>query len=504
MNTPSRSIFEKYTSPETFARIQELPSVSAMWLRCIEEYSDATAICDDGQSYSYAETETQTALFRTVVEHAHKESAKRIGILAPNSFDFVKAFLAVTTLGYTAVILPPQLDASAVYGCCFKYNIGTLLYHPLLAQKTELLAAKNFGVSLISLEESSDIPTASRACTAETPCVVMFTGGTTGKSKGALLSNGAVMQGVVNGCYGYKDVFSQRYLLVLPLSHVFGLIRNLLTSLYTGSSLFICRNNKDMFRDIAMFRPTIWVVVPALAEMALTLSKKFGRNMLGADMKYIICGAAAVSPYLIEEYNKMGIAVFPGYGLTESANLVSGNPEYLSRPDSVGIMYPHQEYRIEHGELWLKGENMMDGYIGEEENLYEDGWFKTGDLVRLDSDGFLYITGRIKEIIILSNGENISPAEVESKFNILPFVQDSQVYEDVTENGRHILALEIVPRMTELAAIEKDKRQEYMMSALEEVNLSLPGYERVNKIIIRDSDFARTPSMKIVRYQKCN
>ena len=238
--------------------------------------------------------------------------------------------------------------------------------------------------------------------------------------------------------------------------------------------------------------------------MALTLSKKFKRNMLGDDLEYIICGAAPVPPYLVTEYGKIGVGLFPGYGLTESANLVSGNPEIATKPDSVGLMYPNQEYRIENGELWLKGRNMMDGYVGEDESqVYEDGWFKTGDLVRVDEDGFLYITGRIKEIIILSNGENVSPAVVEANFNALPFVQDSQVFEDVNEQGIHFLALEIVPRMTELAAMNLEDPNGYMMAELERVNKTLVPHERVSRIVIRDTDFARTPSMKIVRYKKC-
>lgn len=504
MKTMSKEVFSKYTEPETFEKIREYPSVSAMWAHCIEEYAELQAVCDNGNEYSFAQTEKAVAGFRTVLCGVHKDESKRIGIYSANSFDLVKAFLAITTLGYTAVILPAQLDAGTVFGCCMKYNIGTLVYQPELEANTAVAAQRCPALSLVRADASSEELTSLRECGADVPCVVMFTGGTTGRSKGALLSNGAVMQGVVNGCYGYHDVFNQKYMLVLPLSHVFGLIRNLLTSLYTGSSIFICRNNKDVFRDIAVFRPTIWVVVPALAEMALTLSKKFGRNMLGADMKYIICGAAAVSPYLVEEYRSFGITLFPGYGLTETANLVSGNPESFSKPDSVGIMYPNQEYRVENGELWLKGSNMLECYVGEEEEAYTDGWFRTGDLVRFDEEGFLYITGRIKEIIVLSNGENVSPAEVEAKFNTLPFVQDSQVFEDVTESGTHILALEIVPRATELGKLQLEDPGAYMMSELEKVNAQLPGFERVNRIVIRDSDFARTPSMKIARYKKCN
>ncbi len=502
MKTQSREIFRKYTDAETFEKLVEFGTVSQMWQRCLREFSGAVAIEDNGGRYTFAQLETDAAGLRTVLCSAEKP--ERVGILAANSYAFVKAFLAVVTGGNTAVVLPAQLDAGTVFGCCMKYGIQTLVYQKELEERLGVVRQRLPQVRLVCADETADGKTPPCDCAPQTPCVVMFTGGTTGKSKGALLSNEAVMQGVVNGCYGYREVFAQRYLLILPLSHVFGLIRNLLTSLYTGSTLFICRNNQDMFRDIAMFKPTILVAVPALVEMALTLSKKFGRNMLGADMKYIICGAATVAPYLVQEYARLGVALFPGYGLTESANLVSGNPESAKKPESVGIPYPNQELRIENGELWLKGKNMMDGYIGEpDEDAYADGWFKTGDLVKLDDEGFLYITGRIKEIIILANGENVSPAEVEAKFNALPFVQDSQLYEDFTEDGTAFLALEIVPRATELAALNLPDPQAYMLTELQKCNNALPSYERVSRMILRDKDFERTPSMKIVRYRKC-
>ena len=197
--------------------------------------------------------------------------------------------------------------------------------------------------------------------------------------------------------------------------------------------------------------------------------------------------------------------LLPGYGLTESANLVSGNPEYLSKPESVGLLYPNQEYKIVDGELLLKGRNMMSGYVGEEEDgVYdEDGFFRTGDLVRVDDEGFLYITGRIKEIIVLPSGENISPAELEVKFLELSLIQDAQVYEDVTENGTHILALEVVPRMPEIARLGIENIGQHLTAELEKINNALPTFQRVSRIIIRDSDFERTPSMKIKRYKKC-
>lgn len=493
--------YKKYTDEETFNKIVEYPSISSMWKNCLKEYSDLAAIEDNGSSYTYKDIEKSAAKMRAKILDITKGEKRRIAILAPNSYSFVAGFIAIVTTGCAAIILPAHLDERSVFGCCMKYGAAALLFAKESEEKTSIAASK---IQTVLISEEYEAEAEAVEVNPEDECVLMFTSGTTGKSKAAILNNRAVMLGTVNGCYGYKDVFNQRYILVLPLSHVFGLIRNLMTSLYTGSDLLICRDNKNMFRDIAVFKPTILVAVPALVEMSLTLSRQFNKNMLGADMKTIICGAAAVAPYLIKEYDKYGIRVCPGYGLTESANLVSGNPEGLTKSESVGIPYPHQKFQIVDGELWIKGDNMMNGYADDDaENPYEDGWFKTGDLVRFDEDGFLYITGRCKEIIVLSNGENVSPQELEAAFNRLPFIQDSQVYEDVLESGEHILALEVVPRKAELKDIPSDEQEAFIIEELKKVNREALPYQRVSRIIVRDSDFERSPSMKIVRYKKC-
>lgn len=494
-------IYRKYTDAETFSKIVDYKSVSEMWDHSVKAYADNIALVGE-QEVTFSELDNSVSLFRTVLSEAGIKAGDNVGIYAPNSVAFAKAFLAITTLGAVAVLLPPHLDKMTVFGCSMKFALKALVYFDGLSDNTSLLEEKNPTVKLISISATSDICTPAADVNGDAPCTVLFTGGTTGKSKGALLSNQAVVRGVKNGCYGYKDVFEQRYLLVLPLTHVFGLIRNLLTSFYTGSTLFICTNPKNMFKDIAVFRPTILVLVPALAEMALNLSKQFGKNMLGSDVKTIICGASAVAPYLVKEYDKLGIALLPGYGLTESANLVSGNPEALAKSDSVGYIYPGMDYKIVGGELWLKGINMMERYIGEpEENekAYEDGWFKTGDLVRIDDDGFLYITGRKKEVIVLPSGENVSPAEIESAFYSVDTIQDCLVYE---LDGR--LAVEILPRATVVKALNIENLESHFAEKVKEINETLPSFARINKIIIRDTDFVRSPSMKIVRNQNGN
>ena len=503
MEVNTLEIYRRYTGEETFKRIKHYDTLSQMWEERSKEYAELTAVMDNGSSYTYAQLTDDVAKYRTVLKNSGAKKGDTVALYIPNSYEFVKAFLAVVTSGCTAAVLPAQIDEKAVCGCCMMFKASTLVSSEALSANTAVAKQAIASLSVVSAEETAEEASPAAECEGKDGCAIVMTGGTTGRPKGALLSNTAVMHGMINSCYGVPESFGQRYLLVLPLSHVFGLIRNMLASLYTGSTLFICRNNKDMFRDAAMFRPTIMVLVPALAEMALTLSKKFGKNMFGESLKTIICGAANVPPYLITEYDKLGVSLLPGYGLTESANLVSGNPEPLKKPDSVGIMFPEQEYKIVDGELWLKGKNMMDGYVAvDNSEAYEDGWFKTGDLVRIDDEGFLYITGRIKEIIVLPSGENISPAEVESKFNTLDCIQDSQVFEDADESGKHFLSLEVVPRATEIAKLGDIDVNAFLKAELEKINAKLPAFQRVNKITVRTSDFERTPSMKIVRYKK--
>lgn len=488
--------FKKYTDEETFSKIVSFPSITAMWEDRAATYADRVAIVD-GEEYTYARLNADVAAFRTVLAQNGATPGSLIGILCPNSYGFVKAYLAATTFGVPAVLMPTHLDEMTVFGIASKFGMKAVVYDQSLEAKVAVLREKNPAVALIPSSATADVATPSVPVPSETPAAILFTGGTTGKSKGAKLSHKAVIAGTMNGCYGIKEIFNQRYLLVLPLTHVFGLIRNLMTCLYTGSAMFICRNNKDMFRDTAVFKPTIMVLVPALAEMALNLSRQFGRNMWGPDLKTIICGAAPVAPYLVQEYHKIGVTLLPGYGLTESANLVSGNPEALAKPESVGLIYDGMEYKVVDGELWLKGINMMDGYVTPEDNeiAYEDGYFKTGDLVRIDEEGFLYITGRLKEIIVLSSGENVSPAELEVKFCGIDVISDCLVYD---EDGNR-LVLEILPRMTRVKELGIEDLYGYIKAEVDKINSTLPAFEQIAKIIIRDTDFVRTPAMKIAR-----
>ena len=487
--------FIPYGVKEELERIiQDDASVEAMWARCSKEYAKLCAI-SDGEEYSYARLDDDVAHMRGVLKNKGVKKGDFVGIIMPNSYAFIKSFLAVVTSGAVAVLLPPHLDEKAVYGLGVKFSFTALIYDEPTTEKTKLIAS--LPVSLIRADEQAE-PAPSVQSKKSDPCAVLFTGGTTGRSKGVLLSHGAILRGTINGCYGYPNIYAQRYLLILPLTHVFGLIRNCLTVLYTGSTLRICRNAKDMFREMAVFKPTFLIFVPALAEMSINLAKqlKVGAGLFGGALRYIVCGASAVAPHLIKEYAEIGVTLLAGYGLTESANLVSGNPDTRKKPDSVGFPYPGQSLRIVNGELWIKGDHVMTCYLGEEEEnraAFEDGWFKTGDLVRIDDEGYLFIVGRIKEVIVLDSGEKVSPAELEVAFCAPDYINDAMVYAERNEANRQILVLEVVTRPG--FAVSKDE----VYAEMNKINVTLPSFARVGKIIVRDEDFPRSPSMKKIR-----
>lgn len=488
--------FLDYGDREELARIiRDDASVEAMWARCSKEYAELCAISDLDEEYSYARLDGDVARLRGALKAKGVKKGDFVGIIIPNSYAFIKSFLAVVTSGGVAVLLPPHLDEKAVYALSTKFSFTALVYDEPTAEKTKLAAS--LSLSLVRADEQTE-PVPSVESKPTDPCAVLFTGGTTGRSKGVLLSHRAVLRGTINGCYGYPGIYAQRYLLILPLTHVFGLIRNMLTVLYTGSTLRICRNAKDMFREMAVFKPTFLIFVPALAEMSINLAKqlKAGAELFGGALRYIVCGASAVAPHLIKEYAEIGVTLLAGYGLTEAANLVSGNPDTRKKPDSVGFPYPGQSLRIVNGELWIKGDHIMTCYLGEEEEnraAFEDGWFKTGDLVRIDDEGYLFIVGRIKEVIVLDSGEKVSPAEIEVAFCTPDYINDAMIYAERTEGNRQILVLEVVIRPG--FAVGKDE----VYAEMNKINATLPSFARVSKIIVRDEDFPRSPSMKKIR-----
>jgi len=497
-NVKGKSLLD-YTSSDVISSLKEIETISEL-MNLIKNYGEKTAISDVNE-YSFSNLDKKVGELRYALKNAKIAKGDTVGVLFQNSFDFVASALAIMSYGSIAVLLPYHLDEKTLFGCSLKYALKAVMRLKSTEEKTAFMEQNNQNVKIICIDEVSGGYEKEAEVSPESGAAVCFTAGTTGQSKGVLLSHKALTVGMRNGIYGYEGVLNQRYFLVLPLTHIFGLVRNLLTSLYTGSSLYICRDLKEMFREMSVYKPTLMVMVPALAEMALNMTKMMSPAILGGELKTIICGAAVVTPYLAKEYKKLGVTLCAGYGLTETANLVSGNPETVEYPESVGLLYPKQEYKIVDGELWIKGDNLFSGYFNDPDataEAFEDGYFKTGDLVRFDDEGRLYITGRCKEIIVLSTGENVSPAEIEARFCELECIQDALIYLEKDGNSEK-LVLEVLPRMTVLKQKGVEDVDSYCREKIKAVNDTLYDYQKINKIIVRKTDFERTPSMKIKR-----
>lgn len=466
-----------------------------------EKYADLPALSDTVNKYSYKQLCERVARRRTSIAALGLEKGSKIAIFDRNSIDAIELFLAVTSAGMVVINLPAQLPEPAVVGSCRKFDVKAIFvrdeFKPLCSQ------LESFGVKVLPASTIADDPTPSADVDKEDIAAIFFTGGTTGAPKGAVLPHRAIMRGSLNGCYMPGSILgNQRSVCILPLSHIFGLVRGMMSFLYSGAEIYTCEDMKATIGKLPVIRPTCLVLVPGICDIINGLTKLYGPQFLGGELKVIIAGAANVPPRLISEFDKMGIRLFGGYGLTEGANLTSGNIDVLTRPTSVGKIYPGQETKVVDGELWVRGDNVFFGYYKDEEStkaaLTADGWLRTGDLVRFDEDGYLYIVGRIKNLIILANGENVSPESIEEPFYTYNFIKDVLVSESEI-NGQPCISIEILPQLQAFADTPWEEVEALMDKTVAEVNETLPSTHRISKVVVRKEDFKRTGSMKVSR-----
>ena len=267
-------------------------------------------------------------------------------------------------------MFPSALPEQAVIGCCMKFDISALFVRDEFAP----LCTKLQGVKVVPASSIADSPAPVAKVDPESPAAIFFTGGTTGAPKGAVLSHRALMRGCFNAIFKPGKVIGvHRYIALLPLSHVFGLIAGTMGCFYTGNLIHTCEDMKATIGKLPAIRPTILIIVPGICDILAGLCKMYGPQFLGGQLRMIISGAANVPPRLVDIFTKLGVEFCFGYGLTESANLTSANADAIEKPTSIGRVYPGQEIQIVDGELWLKGDNIFSGYYKDPENTKVSG-----------------------------------------------------------------------------------------------------------------------------------
>ena len=492
--------FPSMLPADELAQLKYIPTLSEFVTWIEQKWTDLPCLSDTVNILTYRQVCDIVARKRAMLNDLGLQKGDKVAIIDNTTVEAVEMFLAVTSGGFVAINLPSQLPPQAVVGCCMKFGVKVLA-----AGKDFMEAVKEAPCKVIAITDCADHTAPVVAVDKNDPAAIFFTGGTTGAPKGAVLPHRALMRGALNGVYAPGNQLGcHRYACVLPLSHVFGLVRSTLSVLFEGGAWYAAANTKETITKFPMIKPTCLVAVPGICEILLGLVKMYGAHFLGGNLKFIISVAANVPPKLIGEFDKLGISLFAGYGMTEGANLTTGNIDVIAKPTSVGKLYPEQEAKVVDGELWYRGDNVFLGYYGDPEKTAEtltpDGWVKTGDLVRFDEEGYMYIVGRIKNLIILSNGENVSPESIEEPFYKDSKLRDCLVKEDELD-GRQVIAIEILPRMEEFGNVSWEEVEAYFKELVGKVNATLPSTHQIGKMTVRKEDFKRTGAMKVSRNQ---
>ncbi|MCR5038693.1 MAG: acyl--CoA ligase [Bacteroidales bacterium] len=492
--------FPSMLPAEELAQLKYIPTFPEFVTWIEQKWSDLPCLSDTVNVYTYKQVCDLVSRKRALLYEMGLQKGDKVAIIDNTTVEAVEMFLAITSAGFVAINLPAQLPPQAIVGCCAKFGVKVLA-----AGKDFMEATQGAPCKVIAITDCADHTAPVATVDKNDPAAIFFTGGTTGAPKGAILPHRALMRGALNGVYAPgHQLGCQRYASVLPLSHVFGLVRGTLSVLFEGGAWYAAANTKDTISKFPMIKPTCLVAVPGICEILLGLVKMYGKPFLGGNLKFIISGAANVPPKLIAEFDELGIQLFAGYGMTEGANLTTGNIDVKEKPTSVGKLYPEQEAKVVDGELWFRGDNVFLGYYGDPEKTAEtltpDGWVKTGDLVRFDEEGYMYIVGRIKNLIILSNGENVSPESIEE-----PFYKDSRLRDCLVKeeelDGRQVIAIDILPRIEEFGNAPWEEVEAYFKDLVGKVNATLPSTHQVSKITVRKEDFKRTGAMKVSRNQ---
>ena len=373
---------------------------------------------------------------------------------------------------------------------------------------------------------------------------IVFTSGTTGKGKGVMLSQANIGLDMTLGMYNFD--ITRKTLHVLPPHHTFGSTVNYVGHLSQGCEVYISSGLKHVSDEIREQQPTHLILVPAFLEVmnrkiwttarktgkegilkvmmkvsdalrkvGIDIRKKLFASVLaafGGKLELVICGGAKLDEEIIRTFDSLGITILNGYGITECAPLISANRNKYRKPGSVGTPILACRVKIDNpdengeGEICVKGPNVMLGYYNNPEATAEvfdkDGYFHTGDYGRLDEEGWIYITGRKKNLIILSNGKNVYPEEIEADLQKVEGVSEVVVYagESRVQKDKITIVAEIFPDADLLADKGITDPQGYFEDQVKILNTKMPSYKAVKRVKLRNEEFQKNTSRKITRF----
>lgn len=451
---------------------------------------------------------------------------QKIAIIGENSYEWIVAHFSITSTHNVAVPLDKDISLPEakriISDCNVRAIIHSCAYADFVAQlsfssDTSLAAiAMDDLRTLFYSTDARNMPANSvvspEKINPDDLAAILFTSGTTGPSKGVMLSHHNLCSNVV---YSRRCIdILQSTLLLLPFHHSFAWTASVMASLHSGMHLTINHSMRHILRDFQFSKPTTLYLVPMFVESFLknihaeaarkNISLEEAANVFfGGKLKLIISGGAQLDGACLDAYDEMNISLINGYGITECSPIVAINRIDGRKKGSIGLPIDQTEVKILHpnengiGEICVKGNIVMQGYYHDDDAThaaFEDGWFKTGDLGYIDTDGFIYITGRLKNLIILSNGKNVSAEELEIEIQKIPGVKEVVVYESCNK-----IVAEIFPDMRVFKRFDESAIREALWVHVAKQNQSWPAHKRIGEIRIRQSEFEKTTTRKIKR-----
>ena len=479
----------------------------------------------------------------------HEQGLRRsnIALLGPNSYQWILAQHAIVASDNVVAMLPASLEPASIIDLGVSSNVEAVFASKKLAD----VAAKiqeQVGAKVFCLEDIADYVDEGTALMARgmtegatleldvnEPAFISYTSGTTGRSKGVVLSQENLIANNVLAVQNGR--FAGNGVCIVPLSHLLGVGGAQLVSLLSDGTFHINDNIRYMYRDFAMGNPALLFLVPMIAQSMIDVLwrsiRKSGREqevreliaqneergnvsfeerramfsqdlaIFGTSLDLLVCGGAPVPGELFDAWAQFGVTLLQGYGITECSPVLAVDTYSCVKPGSVGRLIPGEEVKIDRpdsegiGEICVKGPHVMLEYYNMEQataEAMEDGWFHTGDLGYLDEDLYLFITGRIKNLIILSNGENVSPEELEALMGKCPAVQEVVAYEK-----QDYIAVMVYPNEEIVQSEGVAEAQRMVRAFVSELNEGLAIFKRIRFVEFRNTPFARTPMKKIKR-----
>lgn len=507
---------------------------------CANEYGEKEAFAYQNKkqdiSISFTRFQREVETFGSYLFHeGFKDS--HIAIFGENSYEWILTHFAVTCGGNVIVPIDKELDADCIAELLVDSESKVLVYSNTYADIVEQLQFKIPNMKYLNMK---DIPNCVekgmqlladgyeafldvQVCKDDLASIV-YTSGTTGKSKGVMLTHNNFCSCMYGACCNVS--LTGASLLVLPLHHTFGLVASVYAVMYYGYPIYINKSLKKLSDDFKKAKPQHLFAVPLIVETLYkniwATARRQGKEKLlqrliavsdvllkckidlrkvlfksvisafGGNLDLIVSGGAPIDEKYIRAFHSLGLTVLNGYGITECGPIVAVNRNKFNIVGSVGLPLICNEVKIaDDGEVLAKGDNVMLGYYhneAENKKVFVDGWFKTGDLGRIDEYGALHITGRIKNLIILGNGENISAESIEEQIYTIPYVKEVVVY------GKDNMIIAEVYLDEEVA-----DAKERIHTDIRSINHQLPLARNIGQIVIRDTEFPKTTTKKIKR-----